>query len=127
MKKQIIKDIECDDKNICDEDCDSCCNAAGDAQWVRYDRELGEYVRGPECLAAGEDLKLVRDENQSHRDFINEESEELTDAHARVGVLKELLEMLLPLAFPKKMVYTTEEAGKRIALKERVLLALKED
>ena len=126
MKLQIIKDIECDDTGLlCDVDCDACCNAAGDAQWVVY--YDGAYRRGSDCLEAGQALKQMRDENQSHRDFINEENEELTEALEKVGTLKELIEELIPLAFPKKIIYTAEQAGKMIALKERAAAAIKND
>lgn len=127
MKKQIIKDIECDETGIiCDPDCDSCCNAAGDSQWVEFDGH-DNYIRGPECITAGKDLDDLRVENQFHRDFIEEENEELTNALEKIGILKELLEELVPLAFPKKVVYTAEQAGKIIALKDRVFAALKGD
>lgn len=125
--RRIIKEIICDDNGVCDPDCDVCSNSAGDAQWIVYDRDAGEYIQGPECIAAEDELKQLVNENQNHRDFINEESEELTEALEKVGLLKELIEAMISLAFPKKVVYTAERAGQMIALKERALNAIKED
>lgn len=125
--RRVIKEIICNNQNICDPDCDTCSNLAGDGQWLVYDRNMGEYIQGPECIAAEDELKQLVNENQSHRDFMDEENEELTNALEKVGLLKELIEEMIPLAFPNKVVYTAERAGQMIALKERALNAIKED